>query len=489
MALDGKRIVLGITGSIAAYKAADLARRLVKAGAEVQPVMTAAAARFIPPLTIATLAGRPVLSELFPEAGQAQDAWTQHVELGLWADAVVIAPATAQTLATLAGGFCDSVLAAVVLSARCPVMVAPAMDHDMWAHPATRRNVAVLEGDGVEVVTPAHGELASGLVGDGRLPEPEDLVARIESWMRGSGFGVQGSSTDASRPDPSSRAASDLEDAASKPPTTSPLPGGEPGEGAPPSRATQTKRFEATTSRTDTASEAPPTDVVLEAEPRTPSRKAGAANPEPLEGRHVLVTAGPTREAIDPVRFLSNGSTGAMGFALAAQAAARGARVTLLAGPVALETPPGVDRVDVVTADDLLRAALEVDADVVIAAAAVSDYAPAEASDRKLKKGDGDLTLTLRRTPDVLAALAERRRDGQTLVGFALETHDGEAHARAKLERKGLDWIALNVQGEDGAGMGSATNRVTLLGAGGQRVEVPTASKAEVAAAILDAVA
>ena len=404
MALDGKRIVLGITGSIAAYKAADLTRRLVKAGAEVQPVMTAAAARFIPPLTIATLAGRPVLSELFPQAGQAQDAWTQHVELGLWADGVVIAPATAQTLATLAGGFCDSMLAAVVLSARCPVMVAPAMDHDMWGHPATQRNVRVLEGDGVEVVAPAHGELASGLVGDGRLPEPADLVARIDGWLNGSG-GAQGSGL------------------------------------------------------------------------------AGA-----FAGLHVLVTAGPTREAIDPVRFLSNGSTGRMGFALAAAAARRGARVTLLAGPVALETPPGVDRVDVVTADDLLAAALEVDADVVIAAAAVSDYAPAETSDRKLKKDGNELTLRLRRTPDVLAAISERRRDGQTLVGFALETHDGEAHARAKLERKGLDWIALNVQGEPGAGMGAATNRVTLLGADGRRIEIPTSSKAEVAEAILDAV-
>ena len=209
-----------------------------------------------------------------------------------------------------------------------------------------------------------------------------------------------------------------------------------------------------------------------------------------LEGRHVLVTAGPTREAIDPVRFLSNGSTGRMGFALAEAAARRGARVTLLAGPVRLDTPPGVERVDVVSAGDLLEAALaHADADLVIAAAAVSDYAPAAPSDRKLKKGDGDLTLALRRTPDVLAMLGERKRDGQTLVGFALETHDGEANARAKLERKRLDWIALNVQGEAGAGMGSATNRVTLIGRDGARVEIPTASKAAVADAILDAIA
>ena len=416
MALAGTRLVLGVTGSIAAYKAADLTRRLVKAGAEVQPVMTAAAARFLPPLTLATLAGRPVLSELFPEAGQAQEAWTQHVELGLWADGVVVAPCTAQSLATLAHGFCDSMLAAVVLSARCPVLVAPAMDHDMWNHPATQRNVAALRADGVEVVAPAHGELASGLVGDGRLPEPEALVAHISGWLgKGSGFGVRG----------------------------------------PRGRTT----------------ERPPT---LDA--------------RPLKGTHVLVTAGPTREALDPVRFLSNGSTGQMGFALAAAAARRGARVTLLAGPVALATPPGVERVDVTTADDLLAAALAHDPDLVIAAAAVSDYAPAEPSDHKLKKSGDDLTLRLRRTPDVLAALGERKRDGQTLVGFALETRDGEAHAREKLARKHLDWIALNVQGEAGAGMGAATNRVTLLGRDGARVEVPLAPKAEVAEAILDAV-
>ena len=428
VSLDGKKIVLGITGSIAAYKAADLVRRLVKGGAEVQPVMTAAAARFVPPLTIATLAGREVLGELFPEAGAAQTAWTKHVELGLWADGVVVAPATAQTLAKLAGGFCDSMLTAVVLSARCPVLVAPAMDHDMWGHAATRRNVATLRADGVTVVHPAHGELASGLVGDGRLPEPEDLVRQVDEWMSGVrdwGLGV--------------------------------------GENR---RKTGAGRGGAAS-----ASQSP-----------TPT-------PQTLSGTRVLVTAGPTREAVDPVRFLSNGSTGTMGFAVAEEAARRGAHVTLVAGPVALATPPGVERVDVETADEMLAAALAVEADLVIAAAAVSDYAPAEPSAQKLKKGEGDLTLRLRRTPDVLAALGERRRDGQVLVGFALETHDGEANARAKLERKRLDWIALNVQGEPGAGFGTGTNRLTLLGRGGERVEIATAPKAEVAAALLDAVA
>ena len=407
-ALSGARIVLGVSGSIAAYKAAEIARALCRAGAEVQVVMTPAATRFIPALTLSVLTGREALVEVFPsddrgeaEPGAAIGAWTKHVELGLWADAVVIAPATAQTLASLAHGFCDSLLAAVVLSARCPVMVAPAMDHDMWCHPATQRNVETLRRDGVEVVEPASGALASGLVGQGRLPEPDDLVGEIGRWLG----------------------------------------------------------------------------------------RARAQEDGRLASKTVLVTAGPTREALDPVRFLSNGSTGTMGFEIAAAAARRGATVTLVAGPVSLATPRGVTRVDVVTAQDLLAAALDhTDADVVIAAAAVSDYAPAEPSDRKVAKTDDDLVIRLRRTPDVLAALGERKRAGQMLVGFALETHDGEAHARAKLARKRLDWIALNDAAASGEGFGTGTNRLTLLSADGRRVDIPTASKRAVAEALLDAV-
>lgn len=415
MSLAGTRVVLGITGSIAAYKAAELTRLLVKAGAEVRPILTRSAARFIPPLTLSTLSGHRALTEIFPEG--EPDAWTEHVELGLWADVLLVAPATAQTFANLAGGFCDSMLTAVALSARCPVMVAPAMDHDMWRHPATQRNVKTLQADGVEVVSPAHGELASGLVGDGRLPEPADLVAALDAWL-----------------------------------ATSPARVGA-GDGE--------------------------TIVLGDASP----------GPSPLAGRHVLITAGPTREAIDPVRFLSNGSTGTMGFALAEAARALGAGVTIVSGPVSCATPRGVTRVDVESADEMLAAVqAQADADLFIAAAAVSDYAPAEASDRKLKKGDADLTLRLRRTPDVLATMAASKSLEQVFVGFALESHDGEAHARGKLERKRLDWIALNRAGAPGEGFGTGTNRVTLLGAGGERIDLPLAPKSEIAHALLDAI-
>jgi phosphopantothenoylcysteine decarboxylase/phosphopantothenate--cysteine ligase len=405
--LRGKKLVLGVTGSIAAYKAAELVRLLVKAGAEVQPVMTEGAARFIAPLTLSTLARREALVAVFPE-GDAGARWTRHVDLGLWADGLVVAPCSANTLARLAHGHCDSMLAATVLSARCPVLVAPAMDHDMWHHPATRANVETLRAYGYTVLDPAHGELASGLVGEGRLPEPEALAAVLADWLD------------------------------------------------------------------------------EEAGQRGKGRKGAGA----LAGKKVLVTAGPTREAVDPVRFLSNGSTGTMGFALAEAAARRGAEVVLLAGPVALPTPPGVTREDVVSADEMHRAALRhADADLVIAAAAVADYAPAEPSDRKRKKeedGEDGLVLRLRRTPDVLAALGERKRDGQVLVGFALETHDGERHALDKLRRKHLDWIVLNHAGEEGAGFGPGTNRVVLLGARGEREALPPMPKPQVAEALLD---
>jgi phosphopantothenoylcysteine decarboxylase / phosphopantothenate---cysteine ligase len=412
--LSTKKIVLGVTGSIAAYKAAELVRLLRKAGAEVQVLMTPDAARFIAPLTLGTLSGREVLIGLFPEGGDAgEGSWTRHVELGLWADLLVVAPATATTLARLAAGVCDSMLTATALSRRCPMLLCPAMDHDMWRHPATQRNIQTLRADGAEVMPPDSGELASGLIGEGRLPEPEAILARITAQL------------------------------------VATSPSGQPaGDGA-----------------------------------------GGGHQEQPLAGITVLVTAGPTREAIDPVRFLSNGATGTMGFALAEAAAARGARVTLVAGPTALPTPPGVDRVDVTSADEMYTAAMEhAGADLVIAAAAVADYAPAEPSDRKAKKGEGDLVLRLRRTPDILAAIGQQRRPGQTLVGFALETHDGEAHARDKLRRKRLDWVVLNYANEEGAGFGTGTNRVVLLGRDGSAQEVPQLPKRELAERLLDTV-
>jgi phosphopantothenoylcysteine decarboxylase / phosphopantothenate---cysteine ligase len=394
--LDGRRVVLGITGGIAAYKALLLLRGLRAAGADVQPVLTPDAERFVPRLTVGALTAREVLVDLWP--AQASGSWTRHVELGVWADLIVIAPATAQTLAKLAHGFCDNLLTAICLSARCPVLVCPAMDHDMWHHPATQANVALLKARGVRVMPPETGPLASGLTGEGRLPEPDAILARIAAELT---------------PAPS------------------------------------------------------------------------------LAGRRVLVTAGPTREHFDPVRFLSNPSTGTMGFALAAEAARRGGDVTLVAGPVALETPPDVRRVDVTSADEM-HAAVQAEADgadLILMTAAVADYAPAERHAHKVKKDDGPETLLLRRTPDILAELGARRREGQTLVGFAMETEDGEAHARAKLARKRLDYIVLNLLNEPGAGFGTATNRVTIIGADGSRHDLPLAPKAEVAARILDVVA
>jgi len=402
-ALSGKKILLGVTGSIAAYKAAELIRLLKKAGAEVQVLMTPDAARFITPLTLGTLSEREVLTEIFPE--NESGSWTKHVHLGLWADLFVVAPATATTLAKLATGVCDSMLTAAALSARCPLLVAPAMDHDMFVHPATQRNLATLRADGVRVVEPEHGELASGLIGTGRLPEPETLVARIAEELK------------------------------------------------------------------------------------TIERRAEAQRTGLLAGKKVLVTAGPTREQIDPVRYLTNGSTGTMGYALAAAAAARGADVVLVSGPTDLDTPEGVERIDIVSADDLHASVQRhADADLVVMAAAVADYTPAAPTDRKVKKSDDDLTLRLRQTPDVLAGLGAQKREGQVLVGFALETHDGLDHARDKLERKNLDWIVLNHANEDGSGFGPGTNRVTILGRDGSVEDLAQQPKREVAEAILDRV-
>jgi phosphopantothenoylcysteine decarboxylase/phosphopantothenate--cysteine ligase len=395
ISLKGRKLLLGVSGGIAAYKTAELVRLFKKSGAEVQVLMTRNAARFITPLTLGTLSEREVLTEIFPE--NETGSWTKHVSLGLWGDVYVIAPATADTLAKLANGFCDSMLTAVALAARCPILVCPSMDVDMYRHPAVRKNLDRLREMGYEVMEAAYGPLASGLVGEGRMPEPSDIFARVEALL------------------------------------------------------------------------------------------GGTTSSSPLSGKRVLVSAGPTRESIDPVRFLTNHSTGTMGFALAAAAQRRGAHVTLVSGPTDLDTPPGVTRTDVVTADEMYEAVLRhSDADVVIMAAAVADYAPADSSPSKIKKSETELVLRLRKTRDILAELGRRKRKGQTLVGFALETDDVLANAQKKLESKNLDWIVANNLREAGAGFGKETNRVTLIRRDGHREELPLDSKHAVAEAILD---
>ncbi len=399
--LAGRRILLGITGSIAAYKAAVLCRSLTTAGAEVRVVMTPLAKQFITPLTMATLSKNPILVEFFdPENG----AWNSHVSLGLWADCYLIAPATANTLAKMAAGIADNLLLTTYLSARCPVVVAPAMDLDMYAHTATQENLHRLLERGVRIVEPEAGELASGLTGKGRMAEPAEIAAYVAALL---------------------------------------------GEGA-------------------------------------SSADAAAEKEKTLRGKRFVVTAGATIEAIDPVRFISNHSSGKMGYAIAGELAARGAEVVLVSGRTALPTPEGVERRDVLSAAEMYDATLAAyeNADGGVMCAAVADYTPCEVADRKLKKSDDDLTITLRRTKDIAAELGARKA-GRLLVGFALETDDEEAHAEAKLVRKNFDFIVLNSLRDAGAGFRGDTNKVTFLDASG-REALPLLSKAEVAARIVD---
>jgi phosphopantothenoylcysteine decarboxylase/phosphopantothenate--cysteine ligase len=426
--LSRRRILLGVTGSIAAYKSAPLVRLLKKSGAEVQVLMTEGAERFISQLTLGTLSEREVLTEIFPDGpATGEGSWTKHVTLGLWADLLVVAPATAQTIAKLTHGFCDSMLTATALSARCPLMVCPAMDRDMYTHPATERNLNLLREDGHIVMPAAHGELASGLVGQGRMPEPEDIVAYVANVLEETPYAADRQGHD----------------------------------------------------DTDSAHAASANGAADE--------DAGAHD---LNGLRVLVTAGPTEEPIDPVRMLTNPSTGTMGFEIARAAAERGANVTLVAGPTDLDTPDGVTRVDIRTTEEMNDAvqSRREETDLVVMAAAVADYRPANPSDSKRKKEDGDLVLHLRRTPDILKTLGQNKREGQTLVGFALETDDGLANAKRKLETKNLDWIVLNNPKEDGAGFGTKTNRVTLIRRDGASEDLPLQSKREVARTLIDRV-
>jgi len=389
----GRHILLGITGSIAAYKAAVLCRLLKTAGAEVRVVMTPTAKQFITPLTMATLSKNPILIESFdPENG----AWNSHISLGEWADCCLIAPATANTLAKMRGGIADNLLLTTCLSARCPVVVAPAMDLDMYAHPATQENLRILAERGAEIVEPADGELASGLVGKGRMAEPERIVAFLDDLFA-----------------------------------------------------------------------------------RTEKKKT-------LHGKRFVVTAGATIEAIDPVRFISNRSTGKMGYAIAGELARRGAEVILVSGRTSLPTPAGVERRDVLSAAEMYDAAVAAFAEAAgaVMCAAVADYTPAQVAATKIKKSDDEMTLTLRRTRDIAAHLGACK-EGRLLVGFALETDHEEANAQAKLTKKNFDFIVLNSLRDAGAGFGGDTNKVTLIDRTG-REELPLMTKDRVAARIAD---
>lgn len=389
--LKGKKIVLGITGSIAAYKACYIIRALVKAGAEVQVVITPAGKEFITPITLSALTQKPVISDFF---SQRDGTWHSHVALGLWADAMVIAPCTASTLGKMAGGVADNMLVTTYLSMKAPVFIAPAMDLDMYAHPSTQANLERLRSYGNHIIEPQSGYLASGLEGKGRMEEPEAIVKAVDDYFRG--------------------------------------------------------------------------------------------NTGQLAGKRIMITAGPTFERIDPVRFVGNYSSGKMGFALAGECARRGADVTLIAGPVALKEGRGIRRIDVESCDQMYRAAVSEfgGCDAAILCAAVADFRPDSVADSKIKRGDSDLVLRLKPTHDIASELGRMKKPGQRLVGFALETDDEQAHAMGKLERKNLDFIVLNSLRNKGTCFRSDENQVCILTREGM-TEYPKKSKEVVAEDII----
>ena len=393
--LVNKRIIVGVSGSIAAYKSALLVRLLIKAGAEVQVVMTDAAQNFITPLTLATLSKRPAVWEFVKnQAGE----WNNHVELGLWADAIVVAPATAHTLSKCANGTCDDLLTATYLSARCPVFFAPAMDLDMYCHGSTLENLNKLQRFGNQIIKPNFGELASGLVGDGRMAEPDEIVAQLDLYFA-------------------------------------------------------------------------PTPALI--------------------GTKVLITAGPTQESIDPVRYVSNHSSGKMGYAIAEAFAAAGAHVTLVSGPTALPKPAqNVAFVGVTTAQEMFEATAAhfENAHVVIFAAAVADYTPRVVATQKIKKKEAAFSVELIKTIDIAATLGATKKAGQLLVGFALETDNELVNAKDKLLRKHFDLIVLNSMQDKGAGFAHDTNKITVIDRAGNTKTFALKTKAEVAKDILELV-
>ena len=397
MNLAGKRIILGVTGSIAAYKAVYLLRLLIKEGAQVQVIMTPAAKEFVGPVTFSALSGNTVLSDFFASGG---GDWNSHVDMGVSADLMLVAPVTATTLGKMAGGIADNLLVTTYLSARCPVVVAPAMDMDMYNHPSTQRNLEVIKGYGNHVIDPGSGELASGLEGRGRMEEPEVILEFIKN-----------------------------------------LGGG-------------------------------------------PAKKK-------LLNKQVLVTAGPTQESIDPVRYIGNHSSGKMGYAIADAFAAQGARVVLVSGPVNVQTgDPRVEVVPVTTAQEMYEVCRERagKSDIAVFNAAVSDFTPVEPSAGKLKRGKEEWTIRLRPTLDIAGELGREKKEGQLFVGFALETDHGMEHAREKLEKKNLDLIVLNSLEEEGAGFGTDTNRVTMIDRTGRADKFELKPKRQVATDLVERV-
>ena len=390
--IKGKKIVLGITGSIAAYKAAVLARALIKKGAEVQIVITPAGKEFITPLTLSTITSKPVISEFF---ARRDGTWHSHVDLGLWADAMIIAPATASTIGKMANGIADNMLITTYLSMKAPVFVAPAMDLDMYAHPSTQKNLDTLKSYGNVIIEPAEGELASHLVGKGRMEEPEKIVEVLENFFT---------------------------------------------EGM------------------------------------------------DLKGKKIMITAGPTYEKIDPVRFIGNYSSGKMGYALAECCAERGAEVILVSGPVSItEKHPNIRKISVESAEEMYQAAVRefTESDAAILCAAVADFTPESQSEQKIKREKEDLVLRLKPTHDIAAALGKLKKENQIMVGFALETNDEVEHAKDKLERKNLDFIVLNSLNDKGAGFRHDTNKITIIDKNSV-TEFPLKDKKEVAADIIN---
>ena len=390
--MKGKKIVLGITGSIAAYKAAVLARALIKKGAEVQIVITPAGKEFITPLTLSTITSKPVISEFF---ARRDGTWHSHVDLGLWADAMLIAPATAATIGKMANGIADNMLITTYLSMKAPVFVAPAMDLDIFAHPSTQKNLDTLRSYGNIIIEPGEGELASHLVGKGRMEEPENIVAVLEDFF---------------------------------------------------------------------------------------------AKKSDLAGKKVMITAGPTYEKIDPVRFIGNYSSGKMGYALAECCAERGAEVTLISGPVSITAKhPNIRTISVESTEEMYQAATSEfgSSDAAILCAAVADFTPETKAEQKIKREKDDLIIKLKPTQDIAAALGKLKKDNQVMVGFALETNDEVEHAKGKLERKNLDFIVLNSLNDKGAGFRHDTNKITIIDKENV-IEFPLKNKKEVATDIIN---